>query len=102
MGSHRTGQMRKGDTCVSGVSADLPENSVHAFIVKFWLEETAEEVGSSLWRGHITHVPSGKRVYLNRIREIREFIAPYLSGVESHQGFREYVFRWIVHLLGGA
>ncbi len=101
MGSHCAKQVGVRDAYVSGLSADLPENSVQAFIVKFWLEETAEEVGNSFWRGHITHVPSGKRVYLNRIREIREFIAPYLIGVDSHQGFRGHVYRWIDHLLGG-
>ena len=36
-------------------------DSTLSFIVRIWVEETAEESGRSSWRGHITHVPSGER-----------------------------------------
>ena len=55
------------------------EPHIHSFIVKLWLEETIEETGQILWRGHITHVPSGKRCYLKDLEEIPAFIAPYLK-----------------------
>ncbi len=37
-----------------------------------------------MWRGHITHVPSDKRQYLNQLEDIVTFIQPYLEamGVE--------------------
>jgi hypothetical protein len=61
------------------------ETEVHSFIVKVWLEETVEEAGRAKWRGHITHVLSGKRRYLQRLSEVSDFIIPYLErmGVKS-------------------
>ena len=55
------------------------EPYTHSFIVKIWLEETAEEAGKATWRGHITHVPSGKRRYIKDLDEIWIFITPYLE-----------------------
>jgi hypothetical protein len=57
------------------------ENHTHSFIVRIWLEETAEETGQAIWRGHITHVPSGKRRYLKDLKAVTAFIAPYLEGM---------------------
>jgi hypothetical protein len=62
-----------------GVSMDLPETTTHSFIVKIWLEETAEETGQARWRGHITHVPSGERRHLKDLGDITAFIVPYLE-----------------------
>jgi hypothetical protein len=55
-----------------------------SFIIKIWLEETAEEAGRATWRGHITHVPSGQRQYIQNLDRIPWFIMPYLEamGVE--------------------
>jgi hypothetical protein len=52
---------------------------IQSFIVKIWLEETAEEAGIAVWRGHVTHVPSGKRRYIKELADVRAFIAPYLQ-----------------------
>ncbi len=56
------------------------ESKTHSFIVKVWLEETAEEAGRVRWRGHITHVPDGVRRYLKSVHEIPAFITPYLDA----------------------
>ncbi len=69
-------------------SMDLPESDTHSFIIKIWLEETAEEAGWAIWRGHITHVPDGKRRYLKEIDEITAFIAPYLQEMGVKLGKR--------------
>jgi hypothetical protein len=60
------------------------ESSNQSFIVKIWLEETAEEADRATWRGHVTHVPSGQRRYIKDLDGITAFIAPYLEemGVE--------------------
>ena len=58
---------------------DLPEATTQSFIVKIWLEETAEETGRARWRGHITHVPSGERRHLKDLGDITAFIVPYLE-----------------------
>ena len=62
----------------------------HSFIVKVWLEETVEEAGQAMWRGHVTHVPSGERRYIKDLNEIRAFIAPYLErmGVRFQKYWR--------------
>jgi hypothetical protein len=82
---------------------DISETHTHSFIVKIWLEETAEEAGHDVWRGHITHVPSGERRYLNDLSAIAAFIAPYLlerMGVEADL-LRAYLGQHLVLALGG-
>ncbi len=61
------------------------ETDSHSFIVRIWIEETAEEAGRVTWRGHITHVPSRKRQYLHKLEQLIQFITPYLDdlGVED-------------------
>lgn len=58
---------------------ELSKIDTQSFIVKIWLEETAEEAGRATWRGHITHVPSNERRYLKNLDEIESFITPYLK-----------------------
>ena len=60
---------------------DLIEFNTHSFIVKIWLEEPAEDLHKGRWRGHITHVPSGERRYLQSLGEIVAFIVPYLVSM---------------------
>ena len=60
---------------------DLFEFNTHSFIVKIWLEEPAESNGKGKWRGHITHVPSGERRYLQSLGGIAAFIVPYLVSM---------------------
>jgi hypothetical protein len=53
------------------------EPETHSFIIKFWLEEEADEgEGRRVWRGHITHVPDGNRRYLRRLKDILDFVLP--------------------------
>jgi hypothetical protein len=58
----------------------LSDTGFEAFIVRIWLEETAEEAGHVLWRGHVTHVASGVRRALSNLEEIAGFIAAYIDG----------------------
>jgi hypothetical protein len=76
----------------------LSEYAPHSFIVKVWLEETAEEAGRATWRGHITHVPSGERRYIQDLDQIRNFVALYLEemGVRFRARFR--VQQWTSQL----
>ncbi len=61
----------------------MQEPDTQSFVVKVWLEETVEEEGQAKWRGHVTHVASGERKYLERLSGIAAFMMPYLerSGV---------------------
>lgn len=58
----------------------------HSFIVKIWLEESLEEADEAAWRGHITHVPSQERRYLNTLDDIIDVIGPYLDRLGVKQG----------------
>jgi hypothetical protein len=58
---------------------DQVESNTHSFIVKVWLEEVHERQGQAIWRGHITHVPSGKRRYFEDLTTVNNFIHHYLQ-----------------------
>lgn len=57
----------------------MQEPDTQSFVVKVWLEETVEETGRAKWRGHVTHVTSGERRYLESLSGIVDFIMPYLE-----------------------
>lgn len=57
----------------------VDETTSHSFIVKVWVEEAPESSEPVVWRGHITHVPSGERRYVQALSGIAAFIAPYLQ-----------------------
>jgi hypothetical protein len=61
-----------------------------SFILRIWLEETAEEAGQATWRGSITHVSSGERRYFEKLDAIAPIIALYLAtwGVLLEEGER--------------
>lgn len=77
-----------------GIEMNRYEASPQSFIIKIWLEETTEEAGQTIWRGHITHVPSGERRYVQALDEVPAFIGPYLEamGVKTtgHVGIRDW------------
>jgi hypothetical protein len=54
-------------------NSDLFEIKTQAFVIRIWLEDSLR------WRGHITHVPSGERRYIEDMSEIDDFIWPYLE-----------------------
>jgi hypothetical protein len=66
------------DRVANDKSMDTIEATSHPFILRIWLEETAEEAGRAIWRGHITHVPSGEKRYLQDLNDIIDFVRPYL------------------------
>jgi hypothetical protein len=77
---------------------DLPEPDRHAFIVRVWLEETAEKTARVIWRGHITHVPTGERRYIKNLKEVTDFIAHYLQASGIRLGLRSRIRRWLNRL----
>ena len=80
---------------MSGVGLDLSEAHTNSFIVRIWLEETAEEAGQATWRGHVTHVPSGERCYVKDLEDIIAAIAPYLEGMGVKHGIGWRVRQWL-------
>jgi hypothetical protein len=77
------------------------ESDTQSFIVKVRVEEeSAKEAERGLWRGHITHVSSGRRRYLKNLDEIGDFIAPYLEEMGVKIGVRWRLRRWLKRLTG--
>ena len=71
------------------------EDKTHSFIVKIWLENTVEEAGQASWRGHITHVPSGQRRYLQSLAEILQFMVPYLEEMGVNTTHEQNLRQWL-------
>lgn len=55
------------------------DHPMHSFVIKIWLEESAEESGQAVWRGKITHVDSGERHFVKSLDEISAFLTLYLE-----------------------
>jgi hypothetical protein len=72
-----------------------PEFRGHSFIVKVWLEEVSTRTRASKWRGRIIHVPDGEKRYLQDLREIISFIAPYLRAMGVRPGRWNRIKRWL-------
>jgi hypothetical protein len=53
--------------------------NTHSFVVKVWREETGTASSAVVWRGQITHVPSGEQRSIHELSEIGVFVTPYLQ-----------------------
>ncbi len=77
---------------------DLLGSSNHSFIIRIWIEETAEEAGRVVWRGQIVHVPSGERRHVQDLDSITAFIAKYLDAMGVKHPVRWQVRQWLHQL----
>ena len=96
--SVRSGQSERNlptDQAVDGVGMNLSEAHTHSFIVKVWIEETAEEAGQSTWRSHVTHVLNGERRYVEDLDAIAAFIVPYLERMGVRFQETRPIPRWL-------
>jgi hypothetical protein len=78
---------------------DADEAQSHSFVVRVWLDEVSTS-GRALWRGHITHVASGRRRYVQRLSDITSFIAPYLEVKGVRFGIGRSVRAWLRRIGG--
>lgn len=60
----------------------VPEINTHAFVIRLWFEERGKK-GRAKWRGHITHVLTGRRRYLQNMGDISAFIESYLQTMTA-------------------
>lgn len=82
------------------VRAESNEGSrTFSLIIKIWIEETAEEAGRTIWRGHISHVPSGEQHYVKDLSDITGFIVPYLLALGVHRSWRWRLWQWFNRLI---
>jgi len=75
---------------------EFREATTHSFIVKIWSEETTAACEKVPWRGHITHVPSGERQYLEHLNDLCLFIVPYLISTNARVGTGWRVMSWFL------
>ena len=80
---------------------DVAESTLHSFIVKLWLEDQDGKKGRRVWRGYVTHVPSGAQRYLTCLNDIEEFIKEYLDEGEIPSCSRSRVCEWIRRVTAG-
>ena len=64
---------------VRAVSEEQRELDRHSFVIKLWVEEVIS--GQTKWRGHITHVSTEERRYVERLEDVTEFIHRYLIAM---------------------
>ena len=72
---------------------ELFKTHTHSFVVKIRLEETPD-ARRAVWRGQITHVPSGERRYLKDLDSIKSFILPYLGDARGERRVRRGIWKW--------
>jgi len=78
-----------------GGRLDLDEPRTVSFVVRIWLEETADEAGQAACRGYLTHVPSGQRRYLWSLDDIPGFIARYVEQLGARPTKSWRLQRWL-------
>jgi len=52
---------------------------IHSFIVRVWREESSTKKSQAIWRGFITSIPNGKRLYFSDIKKIPSLIVESLK-----------------------
>jgi hypothetical protein len=83
------------DQPANDIAMDSIEATSHPFIVRIWLEETPEEAGKAVWRGHITHVPSGDRCYFENLDTMSAFVGLHLERMGVRFGLWWRIRRWL-------
>ena len=66
----------------------------HSFIVKVWLEPPDAGRGRATWRGHVTHVLTRERRYVQDLTALALFIASYLEEMGAGPGLLWRLRRW--------
>jgi hypothetical protein len=67
----------------------------HSFVVKVWEKEGGAQQGGVPWRGSITHVGTGERLYLENLREVSGFLAPYVRDLGGALDLRTRLCLWL-------
>lgn len=62
------------------MNVEQNESGRHSFVIRIWIEEADDSSGQGKWRGHITHVGTLERLYVEHLRQISSFIEKYLQA----------------------
>lgn len=67
-----------------------------SFVVKIWAKKVEDSGRDASWRGSVTHVETGERLYLERLTQIPSFLAPYVLEAGGELDVRTLLFLWLV------
>lgn len=73
---------------------DTTDAMSHSFILKIWLETTAEEIGGARWVGRIVHVPRAQATYFRDLNEIPQYLLPYLEEMGIKPPVSNRLWKW--------
>ena len=77
---------------------DRLHKPTQSFIIRIWLEDD----GDVLWRGHITHVPSGHKESIQDDQDIFKFISGYLNEIgvaqTPYKRIKQSIKKWKLRL----
>ena len=59
------------------------EKSRHSFVITLWAVDLEPADERALWRGHITHVLTKHRQYVQSLEDISQFIAMYIKQMDN-------------------
>lgn len=70
------------------------ETNTCVFVVKIWVEDSADGKIKTNWRGHIAHIPSNERRYFSDLFDIILFVLPYLRKMGIRISLFWQVINW--------
>ncbi|MCA9976097.1 MAG: hypothetical protein KC413_10125 [Anaerolineales bacterium] len=73
--------------------AQFIEPNTHSFILKVWLEDEVDD--TKIWRGYLTHVASGQRVYFKNLLEMNNHLTPHLKRIGFPLPFWWRAYQWL-------
>lgn len=79
----------------TGLMDDSPPDR-HSFVIKIWAKEVENPREDTAWRGSVTHVGSGRRLYLESLVQVSAFIAPYLVELGGSLDLRTRLYLLMV------
>jgi len=77
---------------------DEPPSNAHSFVVKVWPKKVEDSDRDASWRGSVTHVETGERVYLESLVEVPGAIAPHVVEAGGTLDLRTRLCLWMESL----
>lgn len=71
------------------------EPVMHSFVVRIWLESSADDDWLIKWRGQITHLPGNESQSFKDLNRVVEFILPYLKDSATPVSAGSRLRQWL-------
>lgn len=68
---------------------------IHSFVVKIWVEPESQHPGGFRWHGHITHVSTNEKKYLNGWNDVARFIRLWIADQTPPAGVVRRIKQWL-------